>query len=101
MLLKQLHYFFLICLYNYLSIKLPFHFLSSSQSHSFSLIIRQGKKLVYLCDYVISILLTNDESRLAFIYYLAFLLLSAYDDTKATQMYTIALQQLGVSQTSK
>ena len=37
----------------------------------------------------------------AFIYYLAFLLLSAYDDTKATQMYTIALQQLGVSQTSK
>lgn len=33
----------------------------------------------------------------AFIYYLAFLLLSAYDDTKANQMYTIALQQLGVS----
>ena len=37
----------------------------------------------------------------AFIHYLAFLLLSAYDDTKASQMYTIALQQLGVSQTSK
>lgn len=33
----------------------------------------------------------------AFIYYIAFLLLSAYDDTKANQMYTIALQQLGVS----
>ncbi len=37
----------------------------------------------------------------AFIHYLAYLLLSAYDDTKATQMYTIALQQLGVNQTSK
>ena len=37
----------------------------------------------------------------AFIHYLAFLLLSAYNDTKASQMYTIALQQLGVSQTSK
>jgi len=37
----------------------------------------------------------------SFIYYLAFLLLSAYDDTKANQMYTIALQQLGVNQTSK
>ena len=37
----------------------------------------------------------------AFIHYLAFLLLSAYNDTKANQMYTIALQQLGVSQTSK
>lgn len=33
----------------------------------------------------------------AFIYYLAFLLLSAYNDTKATQMYTIAMQQLGVN----
>lgn len=42
-----------------------------------------------------------DRLKNAFIYYLAFLLLSAYDDTKATQMYTIALQQLGVSQTSK
>lgn len=37
----------------------------------------------------------------AFIYYIAFLLLSAYDDTKASLMYTIALQQLGVNQTSK
>lgn len=37
----------------------------------------------------------------ALVYYLAFLLLSAYDDTKAAQMYTIALQQLGVNQTSK
>lgn len=34
------------------------------------------------------------------VYYIAFLLLSAYDDTKANQMYTIALQQLGAS-TSK
>lgn len=35
----------------------------------------------------------------AFLYYLAFLLLSAYDDSsKASQMYSIALQQLGVSQ---
>ena len=42
-----------------------------------------------------------DRLKNAFIYYLAFLLLSSYDDTKATQMYTIALQQLGVSQTSK
>ena len=42
-----------------------------------------------------------DRLKNAFIYYLAFLLLSAYDDTKATQMHTIALQQLGVSQTSK
>lgn len=42
-----------------------------------------------------------DRLKNAFIYYLAFLLLSAYDDTKATQMYTIALQQLGISQTSK
>lgn len=42
-----------------------------------------------------------DKLKNAFIYYLAFLLLSAYDDTKANQMYTIALQQLGVNQTSK
>lgn len=35
----------------------------------------------------------------AFIYYIAFLLLSAYDDSKANQMYSIALQQLGVNQT--
>lgn len=38
-----------------------------------------------------------DKLSNAFIYYLAFLLLSAYDDTKANQIYTIALQQLGVS----
>lgn len=38
-----------------------------------------------------------DKLSNAFIYYLAFLLLSAYDDTKANQMYTISLQQLGVS----
>ncbi len=38
--------------------------------------------------------------RSAFIYYIAFLLLSAYDDTKANQMYSIAMQQLG-AQTSK
>lgn len=38
-----------------------------------------------------------DKLSNAFIYYLAFLLLSAYDDTKANQMYTIALQHLGVS----
>ena len=38
-----------------------------------------------------------DKLSNAFIYYLAFLLLSAYDDIKANQMYTIALQQLGVS----
>lgn len=37
-----------------------------------------------------------DKLSNAFIYYLAFLLLSAYDDTKANQMHTIALQQLGV-----
>lgn len=42
-----------------------------------------------------------DKLKNAFIYYIAFLLLSAYDDTKASQMYTIALQQLGVNQTSK
>lgn len=34
----------------------------------------------------------------SFIYYIAFLLLSAYDDTKASQMYAIATQQLGISQ---
>lgn len=38
-----------------------------------------------------------DKLSNAFIYYLAFLLLSAYDDTKATKMYTIAMQQLGVN----
>ena len=38
-----------------------------------------------------------DKLKNAFIYYIAFLLLSAYDDTKANQMYTIALQQLGVN----
>ena len=38
-----------------------------------------------------------DKLSNAFIYYLAFLLLSAYNDNKATQMYTIALQQLGVN----
>lgn len=43
----------------------------------------------------------SDTFKSAFIYYLSFLLLSSYDDTKANQMYTIALQQIGVSQTSK
>lgn len=38
-----------------------------------------------------------DKLSNAFIYYLAFLLFSAYNDTKATQMYTIAMQQLGVN----
>lgn len=38
-----------------------------------------------------------DKLSNAFIYYLAFLLLSAYNDTKAIQMYTIAMQQLGVN----
>ena len=38
-----------------------------------------------------------DKLKNSFIYYLAFLLLSAYDDTKASQMHTIALQQLGVN----
>lgn len=38
-----------------------------------------------------------DKLSNAFIYYLAFLLLSAYNDAKATQMYTIAMQQLGVN----
>ena len=42
-----------------------------------------------------------DKLKNAFVYYLAFLLLSAYDDTKANQMYTIAMQQLGVNQSSK
>lgn len=42
-----------------------------------------------------------EKLKEAFIYYIAFLLLSAYDDTKANQMYTIALQQLGVNQSSK
>lgn len=41
----------------------------------------------------------SDNFRGAFIYYIAFLLLSAYDDSKANQMYSIALQQLGVNQT--
>lgn len=43
----------------------------------------------------------SDTFKGAFIHYLAFLLLSAYNDAKATQMYTIALQQLGISQSSK
>ena len=38
-----------------------------------------------------------DKLSNAFIYYLAFLLLSAYNDNKATHMYTIAMQQLGVN----
>lgn len=38
-----------------------------------------------------------DKLSNAFIYYLAFLLLSAYNDTKATQMYTIAMQLLGMN----
>lgn len=42
-----------------------------------------------------------DKLKNAFVYYIAFLLLSDYDDTKASQMYTIALQQLGVNQSSK
>ena len=41
----------------------------------------------------------SDNFRGAFIYYLAFLLLSAYDDSKANQMYSISLQQLGANQT--
>lgn len=43
----------------------------------------------------------SDTFKSAFIHYLAFLLLSSCDDTKANQMYTIALQQLGMNQTSK
>lgn len=39
----------------------------------------------------------TDKLKNAFIYYLAFLLLSSYNDNKATHMYTIALQQLGVN----
>lgn len=39
----------------------------------------------------------TDKLKNAFIYYLAFLLLSAYNGNKATHMYTIALQQLGVN----
>lgn len=39
----------------------------------------------------------TDKLKNAFIYYLAFLLLSAYNDNKATNLYTIALQQLGVN----
>ena len=39
----------------------------------------------------------TDKLKNAFVYYLAFLLLSAYNDNKATHMYTIALQQLGVN----
>lgn len=39
----------------------------------------------------------TDKLKNAFIYYLAFLLLSAYNDSKATHMYTIALQHLGVN----
>lgn len=39
----------------------------------------------------------TDKLKNAFIYYLAFLLLSAYNDNRATHMYTIALQQLGVN----
>ena len=42
-----------------------------------------------------------DKLHNSFIYYIAYLLLSAYDDTKANQMYTIALQQLGASNSSK
>lgn len=40
----------------------------------------------------------SDKFKSSFIYYLAFLLLSAYDDSKANQMYNIALQMLGVNQ---
>lgn len=42
-----------------------------------------------------------EKFKSSFIYYIAFLLLSAYDDSKASQMYTIALQQLGVTTNSK
>lgn len=37
-----------------------------------------------------------DSVRSSFTYYLSYLLLSAYDDSKATQMYNIAVQQLGI-----
>lgn len=40
----------------------------------------------------------SDNFKSSLIYYLAFLLLSAYDDSKANQMYNIALQMLGVNQ---
>lgn len=43
----------------------------------------------------------SDTFKSSFIYYIAYLLLSAYEDTKATLMYNIALQQLGINQTSK
>lgn len=36
--------------------------------------------------------------RSSVVYYVAFLLLSAYEDSRATQMYNIALQQMGTSQ---
>lgn len=39
--------------------------------------------------------------RSAFIYYIAYLLLSAYGDAKAQTMYNIAVQQLGASITTK
>lgn len=42
-----------------------------------------------------------DSLKSPFIYYIAYLLLSAYEDSKASMMYTIALQQLGINQTSK
>lgn len=42
----------------------------------------------------------SEKFKSAFLYYLAFLLLSAYEDTKANMMYTIAVQQLG-GQTSQ
>ena len=40
----------------------------------------------------------SDKFKSSFIYYLAFLLLSAYDDSKANQMYNIAIQMLGANQ---
>ena len=40
----------------------------------------------------------SDNFKSSLIYYLAFLLLSSYDDSKANQMYNIALQMLGVNQ---
>lgn len=53
-------------------------------------------KNVSITSYTTDVAIPDKLSN-AFIYYLAFLLLSAYDDTKANQMYTIALQQLGIS----
>lgn len=41
----------------------------------------------------------SDKYKSAFIYYIAFLLLSAYADNNAATMYNIALQHLGASQT--